>query len=72
MHSFYTVDRSGRLSKGLVIGLVKYDDITPNELQRHVDELFPSGFTNHGEQYFLKNTSVPTLVSPQVELLKIT
>lgn len=69
MPSFYTVDRFGSLREGLILGLTRYDDIQPNELQQHVDAMFPDGVTPHGERYFLKNTSTPHLASPNIELL---
>ncbi|MEZ8709349.1 hypothetical protein AB6H46_23970, partial [Vibrio alginolyticus] len=57
MKKFYTVDRLGTLSSGTVIDITKYDDVNPEVLQSHVDELFPNGGSAHGENYLLKNGS---------------
>ena len=67
--SFYTVDRAGTLSEGLVCQLNIYQDISPPELAVHVKDLFPDGVSIHGEQYFLSNKAQAMAVDPMLELL---
>lgn len=67
--SFYLVDRRNSLSEGLIMDLVKYNDITPSILQNHLNEMFPNGVTNHGNQYFAGSNSDPKLTEPQLEVL---
>lgn len=50
---YFTVDRRKILKEGQTIRLVRYRDIKPSILQRHIDYLFPSGVTNHGERYMV-------------------
>ena len=69
MAIFYTVDRKNTLSEGLEINLRKYDDVTPIELQKHVNEMFPDGVSCHGEFYFLKDQTRANATSPNIELL---
>jgi hypothetical protein len=69
MKKFYTVDRVGTLSSGTVINITKYDDVNPKALQVHVDSLFPSGVSFHGENYLLKNDSHGKISSSAIELL---
>src|SRR4051812_11421635 len=54
MPVFFTVDRAGMLSEGTTIERVKWDDIESPQLQSHLNNLFPNGFTLHGERYLLK------------------
>lgn len=67
MTTYFTVDRLGTLAEGQVIGLQKYNDISPNFLQQHVDELFPEGVSAHGESYFLRNRE-DNISGPNIEL----
>ena len=69
MKIFFAVDRTDFLKEGKIISLAKYNDITPIELQRHVDDMFPEGLSHHGDRYFLTNNSVGTIASPAIELL---
>jgi hypothetical protein len=69
MKTFYTVDRAGALFDGAVIDIVKHDDISPKNLQIHVDSLFPNGVSSHGDRYFLKNDSHGQITSAAIELL---
>jgi hypothetical protein len=69
MASFYHVDRGSRLSEGQTIQLVRYANITPLELQRHVDDMFPEGVSRHGNFYFLNSQSHPSLASPNIEVV---
>lgn len=50
---YFTVDRSKTLKEGQAVHLVRYRDIEPSILQRHIDHLFPRGVTNHGERYMV-------------------
>jgi len=52
---FYHVDCNMSLKQGQKIELVHYNDIKPEKLQKHIDKLFPQGFSDHGERYFLSN-----------------
>lgn len=65
----YTVDRTNKLAENMQIALTRYNDVSPQELQVHVDELFPEGFSVHGERYFLKNSSNSTSINPNIELI---
>lgn len=67
MATYFTVDRLGTLIEGQVIQLQRHGDITPPELQAHVDELFPDGVSAHGEAYFLRNRS-DNVSGPDIEL----
>lgn len=73
MARFYHIDRTGRLKRGDVIELTRYDDINLDYLQHHVDSLFPEGVSVHGERYFLQaGTEAVTNTmgfSPIIELL---
>jgi hypothetical protein len=69
MKRFYTVDRDKSLREGLILELVRYDDITPMKLQIHVNEMFPVGVSSHGDRYFLKNNSLANLASSNIEVL---
>jgi len=60
MPVFYTVDREKRLTEGCIIQLVRYGDIEPPDLQKHVGTLFPNGLTSHGERYLLRSNLPPT------------
>lgn len=51
----HTVDRKRGLVEDQVIGLVRYSDLDPPELQAHMDELFPDGVSFHGDFYFLNS-----------------
>jgi hypothetical protein len=55
MARFYHIDRTGRLKKGDVIELTRYDDIPEECLQHHVDSLFPEGVSAFGDWYFLNS-----------------
>ncbi len=65
MAKFYHLDRLNTLNEGDIIDLNIYNDIKHNEgndeiskrLQRHCDFLFPYGFSNHGESYFVQSKS---------------
>jgi hypothetical protein len=65
----YTVDRTSKLAENMQIALTRYNDVSPQELQLHVDELFPEGFSVHGERYFLKNSSNSNSINPNIELI---
>ncbi|MGF1907564.1 DUF2441 domain-containing protein [Aliivibrio salmonicida] len=69
MKKFYAVDREGKLKESLVISLTKHNDISPPELQSHVNLLFPNGFSVHGDKYFLNNASLGNLTEPAIELM---
>lgn len=69
MPLFYTVDRQNYLKEDLVIQLRRYENITPPELQAHVDELFPDGVSSHGERYFLRGDSSALIADPNIEIL---
>lgn len=69
VHTFYTVDRIGSLKPETVLVLQRFDDIDPPELQAHVNGMFPNGVSSHGNQYFLSNTSLASLASPNMEIL---
>lgn len=69
MNTFYAVDRTHQLAEGMTISLTKYDDVQPNELQEHVDILFPDGFSVHGKRYLLENSSHGNISEPAIELL---
>lgn len=60
---FYHVDRNMSLKQGQKIELVHYNDIKPEKLQKHVDQLFPKGFSSHGEKYFLQYKIIKFLQS---------
>jgi len=66
---FYTVDRRNSLSAGTICNLIVYSDIQPAALQNHVNTMFPEGVSTHGEQYFLKNESHSTVISPMLEVV---
>jgi hypothetical protein len=63
------VDRRETLSQGKIINLTKFGDIKPPELQVHVDDMFPAGVSNHGDQYFLNNNQKATIASPSIEII---
>lgn len=67
MTKFYTVDRRLSLKEGQIITLKKYNDISPNILQTHADNIFPDGVSIHGEFYWLK--SRPIKVNEILELV---
>jgi len=69
MTRYFTVDRNKSLKPNLLIDLVKYNDVTPRELQKHINHLFPQGVTSHGEFYLLRGKTPATRVSPIIELL---
>jgi len=69
MSIFYTVDGRGSLSSGLVMNLIKYDDIEPSELQEHADNLFPEGVSSFGERYFLRDNKLHENLNNQLELV---
>lgn len=69
MTIYYHIDRLGTLRSDSVIGLTRYDDIDPEALQQHVDQLFPEGVSSHGERYFLRNGTPAIVISPAIELL---
>ena len=48
---------------------MSYTDISPTELQGHVDEMFPEGISRHGDSYFLNNKSSVGATSPSIEIL---
>jgi len=51
MKRFFHVDRILNLQEGQEINLVKYNDIKPDELQTHVNFLFPDGISYQGKNY---------------------
>jgi len=51
VNGFFHVDRLMKLHEGEIITLTKYDDIKPEELQMHVNFLFPDGISCHGKKY---------------------
>lgn len=65
----YTVDRASSLVEGMTLSLFQYTDVTPLELQAHLDELFPSGVTLHGEKYLVDASSSSRITSPAIELV---
>lgn len=69
MDRFFAVDRAGTLIEGMVLELVRHADVEPDFLQAHVDNLYPSGLSAHGEQYLLRSDSRANLASPIIELL---
>jgi hypothetical protein len=69
MKKFYHIDRLGILQENKNISLIQYNDIKPQELQCHADEMFPQGFSHHGDHYFLKNQSQAKIASPNIEIL---
>jgi len=69
MGFYYTVDSKNFLKSGLMIEIKKYDDVRPIELQEHVDKLFPDGFTNFGERYFLCDAIMHKKIENQLELV---
>lgn len=69
MTIFYTVDRLTSLNENLSIQLISYQDISPKELQDHVNDMFPDGVSKHGDTYFLKNKSLGKVINSNIELL---
>ena len=69
MARYFTVDREMSLRPNLLIKLVKYSDVKPQELQKHVNALFPQGVTSHGERYLLRGKTSAKGVSATIELL---
>lgn len=69
MTRYFTVDRNKSLKPSLIINLVKYSDVMPQELQKHVNGLFPQGVTSHGERYILRGKTPAKGVEPIIELL---
>ncbi|MCH8048074.1 MAG: DUF2441 domain-containing protein [Planctomycetes bacterium] len=69
MHDFYTVDGLGQFRDGLQLDLERFEDLSPPELQQHVDHIFSEGVSRHGDEHFLKNTSRASVASPAIELL---
>lgn len=65
---WFTVDRLGSLRPGTV-GLHRWSDVNPPELQAHVHELFPHGVSRHGERYLLRPDAAGLAVAPNIELL---
>lgn len=66
---YYTLDRTGRLSEGMILGLVRHLDVQPDFLLKHVDEMFPEGVTEHGNSYFLRGSRPANSVESAIELL---
>src|SRR5688572_8640108 len=72
MPRFLTVDRRGSLHEDDVIELIRYDDVRSSDvpdLQEHVDNLFPEGFTSHGEFHFLRGDRQAGDTDSAIELL---
>lgn len=69
MSVYHHIDRLGTLRPDSTISLTRYNDINPEDLQQHVDLLFPEGVSNHGEHYFLKADTRARAVDPVIELL---
>ena len=69
MEEFFTVDRARSLTPGAVLNLRTFRDINPAEFQAHVDALFPSGVSRHGDWYFLTQPKQPNAVNEVIELL---
>ena len=69
MERFFAVDRDCSLKEGMVLELCRYTDVSPTELQLHVDRLFPDGLSLHGKRYLLSSDSRGTIASPMIELL---
>ena len=65
----YTVDRTRQLREGQLLDLQRHADVNPPELQIHADSLFPAGFSNHGERYFLQSGQDAHLAEPNIELI---
>ena len=68
MREFFTVDRAGSLTEGIV-DLTRWNDVDPPELQTHVDELWPEGVSQHGDRYVLISGASGLLPEPNIELL---
>ena len=69
MAKYWHVDRSGTLAVGQVITLQKFSDISPVELQQHVDGLFPEGVSRHGDKYLLNGNSNTENNDSRIELI---
>jgi hypothetical protein len=69
MARYFTLDRAKTLKAGQRIDLVRYGDVTPPELQTHVNSLFPQGVTSHGERYLLRAETPANGVNSVIELL---
>ena len=69
MNRFFHVDRTLRLKEGQEINLIKYDDIRPEELQEHVNFLYPEGVSSHGNHYILTGNTFANDSEPIIELL---
>lgn len=68
MRTFYTVDRSGRLSEGLVIDLKTENRLEPPELKEHVSSIFSEGLSEHGFNYLVNPHSQANEKSAATEL----
>lgn len=66
---FYTTDRNNSLKKDAILDLTAYKDIQPEELQKHVNMLFPGGVSSHGEQYFLQGQTLANSVNSVLEII---
>lgn len=69
MTRYFTVDRERKLAPCQLITLVRYNDVSPRELQTHVSNLFPQGVTSHGECYLLRGQTPANGVNAVIELL---
>jgi len=69
MPIFYTLDRTNSLSAATTINLAIYKDITPPELQLHVQKMFPDGVSVFGERYLLRSKSDPRSSEPAIEFI---
>ncbi|CAK3354060.1 hypothetical protein AB4425_13460 [Vibrio sp. 10N.261.51.A1] len=67
--TFYAVDRQLRLSEGMFINTIKYDDITPPFLQEFMNTQFPEGVSVHGELYLIRDDAKCTVTEPIIEIL---
>ena len=52
---FLHVDRWKKIYEGQTLDLIKYNDIMPEYLQYHANNLFPDGVSNWGEINLLRN-----------------
>lgn len=64
MATFYHIDRTNQLKENTIINLNMFKDVksednndyTSSILQNTLDEMFPLGVSNHGEQYFVSGS----------------